>query len=810
MSHLPAPGRPVPVSTYRVQLRPSADDHPGFGFDDAAGVAPYLASLGITTLYCSPYLQAATGSAHGYDVVDHSRLNSELGGPEAFGRMVAACRSAGLGIVLDVVPNHMSVAEPESQNAQWWSVLRDGPASPYAEWFDIDWDSRDNPGKVVLPVLGAPLGEVLHELKIEDDSIRYYDHVFPIAPGTEVTGDIAATLERQHYRLCHWTVAAEELNYRRFFDVTTLAGVRVEAAPVFDATHGVVLDQLRAGVLDGLRIDHPDGLADPAGYLERLAERTGGSWVVVEKILEPAERLPDEWACAGTTGYDALNRVLGLFVDPAGELPLTALWESVTANRSSYDDVVIAAKRDVLRDVLGAEINRLTDLGLAICADEPSLRDTTRRGFREALIEVLVAFDVYRAYLPPSGPADNVARTHLDAAMRAATAARPDRAAEIELVGRLALAEGPRGPDAAAHCAEFVTRFQQTCGPVMAKGVEDTAFYRYLRLTALNEVGGDPDRFGVSIDEFHAACAEMSTQWPVTMTALSTHDTKRSEDIRARLLLLSQCPIEWGEAVTRWSALAARHRLPAGPDAATEQLLWQTLVGAWPLDTDRLVAYLLKATREAKLHTSWLAPVPDFESALADFARAVVADDAIVRDVAEFVDRLRPAWVVTALAQKLVQLTMPGVADTYQGTELFDLSLVDPDNRRPVDYEVRRRLLAAEIAAPAVDDSGAAKLHVVAQALRLRREHPDWFLAPESYEPLDAGGRALAFVRSGRVATVVPLRAVATTDRGWGDDTVTLPDGSWRNVLTGERVTSNRLTDVLATFPVALLVNDER
>jgi (1->4)-alpha-D-glucan 1-alpha-D-glucosylmutase len=344
----------------------------------------------------------------------------------------------------------------------------------------------------------------------------------------------------------------------------------------------------------------------------------------------------------------------------------------------------------------------------------------------------------------------------------------------------------------------------------MAKGVEDTAFYRYLRLTALNEVGGDPDRFGVSIDEFHASCAEMSAQWPMSMTTLSTHDTKRSEDVRARLVLLSQCPVEWGEAVARWSALAARHRLPAGPDAATEQLLWQTLVGAWPLDADRLVAYLVKATREAKLHTSWLAPVSDFESALADFARAVLADDALVRDVAEFVDRLRPAWVVTALAQKLVQLTMPGVADTHQGSELFDLSLVDPDNRRPVDYDVRRQLLAAQVMPPAVDDSGAAKLHVVAQALRLRREHPNWFLASESYEPLDAGSRALAFVRSGRVATVVPLRAVATAERSWGDDTVALPDGSWRNVLTGERVTSTRLTDLLATFPVALLVNDER
>ena len=798
MSHLPATGKPVPVSTYRVQLRPPADDHPGFGFADAAALVPYLADLGVTHLYCSPVLQAAPGSAHGYDVIDHSRLSDELGGAAAFESLATTCRDAGLGIVLDVVPNHMSIAEPESQNAQWWSVLRDGPASPYADWFDIDWHCNDNPGKVLVPVLGAPLGEVLNELKVEDETVRYYDHVFPLAPGSLVPGDIAATLEGQHYRLCHWKVAGEELNYRRFFDVTTLAGVRVEDAEVFDATHAVVLEQLRSGAVDGLRIDHPDGLADPAGYLDRLAQKTDGAWVVVEKILEPGEDLPTDWACAGTTGYDALNAVLGVFVDPAGELPLTALWESATGSRS-YGEMVLDAKRQVLRDVLAAEVNRLTDVALAVCAQEPTLRDTTRRGLREALVEVLAAFGVYRAYLAPDGPADDLAREHVQAALDAARRACPDRADEIELVGRLALAEGAR-TDAAR---EFVTRFQQTCGPVMAKGVEDTAFYRYLRLSALNEVGGDPGRFGVSVESFHTACAQLSEQWPLSMTALSTHDTKRSEDVRARLVLLSQCPTVWGEAVTRWSALAAKYRTVAGPDPATEQLIWQTLLGAWPIDADRLTAYLQKAVREAKARTSWLAPDEAFESAVTDFARAVLADDAITRDVTALVNELEPAWHATCLAQKLVQLTMPGVADTYQGTELFDLSLVDPDNRRPVDFAERQRLLDEEESA---DASGAAKLRVVTTALRLRRDHPDWFLSTSSYRPVDAGPRALAFARSESVVTVVPIRAVETAGRGWDDDTVALPDGDWHDLLTDRPVTSSRLADLLAAFPVALLV----
>jgi len=794
--------RTTPVSTYRVQLRGPADDHPGFGFDDAAAVVPYLAELGVTHLYCSPYLQAAPGSAHGYDVVDHTRLNSELGGEEAFDRLVAACRESGLGILVDVVPNHMAVSEPESQNTPWWSLLREGRQSPYAAWFDVDWDSADNPGKVLVPVLGAPLGEVVDELELLADRIRYYDHEVPIAPGTRVDGDVLATLERQHYRLSSWRVAGEELDYRRFFDVTTLAGVRVEVPEVFDATHGLLVRQVRDGVLDGLRIDHPDGLADPGGYLDRLAGATSGAWVVVEKILEPGEELPADWATAGTTGYDALNRVLGIFVDPAGEAPLTDLWTSFTGSDASYAEVVDETKHLVLREVLAAEVNRLTEVGLRVCRTDPSLRDTTRRGLREALVEVLAGFEVYRAYLPPTGPADTAARHHVDAAVARALATLPRRAAEIDVVRRLVLAEGPSGPAA----EEFVTRFQQTCGPVMAKGVEDTAFYRYLRLSALNEVGGDPSRFGTTVAEFDGAAAATTAHWPQTMTTLSTHDTKRSEDVRARLVLLTQCPDEWAAAVRRWHDASTRHRAAAGPDAATEQLVWQTLVGAWPLTADRAAAYIEKATREAKAHTSWVDPVPEFDEAVASFVRGVLGDDALVNEVSAFVDRLTPAWQVTSLAQKAVQLTMPGVADTYQGTELWDLSLVDPDNRRPVDWDARRAALSAlDHGVAPLDDSGAAKLQLVARVLRLRRERAEVFLSG-SYEGLDVGTRAIGFVRGGEVVTVAPTRALTVERTGWGDDAVALPDGVWHDVLTGaQRSGTVPLGELLADFPVAVL-----
>ncbi|MCU1603506.1 MAG: treY, partial [Frankiales bacterium] len=611
-------------STYRLQLTPQ------FGFDAAAAVVPYLARLGITHVYCSPWLASASGSQHGYDVVDHSSVDPELGGAEGLARLHAACREHGLGIVLDIVPNHMTIAAPEDRNAAWWSVLRDGPASPYKDWFDIDWSQR-----VLVPVLGGPLADVLDDLVVEGEVVRYFEHVFPLAPGTLVEGDLLATLDAQHYRLADWRTATEESTHRRFFDVTTLAGLRVEDPAVFEATHALVLQQVRDGVVQGLRVDHPDGLADPAGYFARLREESG-VWTVAEKILEPGESLP-RWAVDGTTGYDALNLVTGLFVDPAGEQPLTSLWQSLTGDDSSWEEVVDASKRQVLHKVLAAEVDRLVDLAKPLC--DAAHLDITRRGLREALVEVLVAFDVYRAYLPGG-------ESTVQWACEAASARLPARSREIAALGGLLLQDG-----------ELSTRFQQTCGPVMAKGVEDTALYRYLPLLALNEVGGAPADWGTSIEDFHEHCRRSLRDWPLTMTTLSTHDTKRSEDVRARLVLLSQHPGAWGEAVTQWTAW-----LPRRLDAPTEQLVWQSLVGAWPIDADRLVAYVAKATHEAKARTSWLDPDTTYDAAAEAYVRALLADEHLMTDVGAFVARLDGAWRSTVLAQMLVQLTMPGVA----------------------------------------------------------------------------------------------------------------------------------------------------
>jgi (1->4)-alpha-D-glucan 1-alpha-D-glucosylmutase len=695
-------------STYRLQLTPT------FTLDDAAAVVPYLAELGVTHLYCSPWLASAAGSQHGYDVVDHSRVDDELGGSDALSRLHRSCREHGLGIVLDIVPNHMTIAAPEDRNAAWWSVLREGPASPYKDWFDVDWSQR-----LLLPALGGPLADVVDDLVLGTDRISYFEHVFPLAPGTLVPGDVLATLDRQHYRLADWHTASEESTHRRFFDVTTLVGLRIEDEAVFEATHALILEQVRSGIVEGLRVDHPDGLADPAGYLTRLRERTGGLWVVAEKILEHDEQLP-RWPCAGTTGYDALNLVTGLFVDPSGEQPLTSLWESRTGDHRSWDEVVEACKRQVLDQVLAAEVEHLVDLAKPLC--DTAHLDITRRGLREAFVEVLVAFDVYRAYLP-GGEAT------VQWACETATARRPSRAREISVVGDLVVEPG-----------ELATRFQQTCGPVMAKGVEDTAFYRYLPLLALNEVGGDPGNWGTSVDDFHEHCERMLAEWPETMTTLSTHDTKRSEDVRARLVLLSQRPVEWGEAVAEWTAW-----LPRRLDPATEQLVWQTVVGAWPLEADRAVAYVLKATHEAKSRTSWLDPDTGYDEAAAEFVRALLADEHLVAEIGAFVERLADDWRSTVLAQKLVQLTMPGVADTYQGCELVDLSLVDPDNRRPVDFARRRALLAQPDGSLDSD-----KLRLVRAALGVRARL-------EGYEPLDAPADVLAF-RRGPVAVAVPLR----------------------------------------------------
>ncbi|NJC71712.1 malto-oligosyltrehalose synthase [Planosporangium thailandense] len=752
-----------PVSTYRVQVRP------GFDLAATAELAGYLDALGVTHLYTAPLLTAAPGSEHGYDVVDHARVNPQLGGEDGRRRLVAALRAAGLGLVVDIVPNHVGVAVPAA-NPAWWDVLRHGRASRYADWFDIDW-SRP---RILLPVL-SDSPDALSDLKVVGDELHYYDKRFPLRPGT-AGGSPTEVHDRQHYELVSWRRGNAELNYRRFFAIAELAGLRVEDPAVFDATHREVLRWYAAGELDGIRIDHPDGLRDPAGYLRRLAEAAPDAWLVVEKILEVGEELPD-WPVAGTTGYDALREVSGLFIDPAAEAAFTRL------DPSDWATLAHQGKREAATQLLAAELTRLSRLVPDLPAAKPDAE--------EALVEIAVQFPVYRSYLP-------VGAEHLTQALAAAERSRPDLTATVE-----ALRPRLSHPD-----DELAVRFQQYTGAVMAKGVEDTAFYRYSRFTAANEVGNDPGHFGVPVADFHAAAAARQARWPSGMTALSTHDTKRSEDVRARLAVLSEVPQEWADAVRRWTA-----RAPL-PDVALAHLLWQATVGAWPIERERLHAYAEKAAREASTSTSWADPDPDFERAMHGVVDAVYDDPALHADLSDFVASIRAAGWSNSLGQKLVQLTMPGVPDVYQGTELWDFSLVDPDNRRPVDFAARRDLLARldDGWQPDVDATGAAKLLVTSRALRLRRQHPELFTG---YRQLDAEGPAashlVAFDRAsdgrGGALTVATRLPVGLRRRGgWGDTRLSLPD-DLVDVLTGRQFAGGAvaLVDLLDPYPVALL-----
>ena len=818
------PSRPAPQATYRLQVNHT------FTLDDASREVAYLAALGVSHVYLSPLLQAAPGSMHGYDVVAHDRISDEAGGLDALGRLSASLGRHGLGAVLDIVPNHMAVPVPESLNQPLWHYLQLGDKSPYATWFDIDRSTDHMP---LMPVLGQRLGEVLDagEITYEDGVLRYYDHEFPVEPGTEPAeakpdrARLEELLGDQNYRLASWKIGNDELDYRRFFDVTTLIAVRVEDPVVFAATHELVAKLVADGTIDGLRIDHPDGLADPGGYLRDLASVTDNAWVVVEKILEPGETLP-AWQCAGTTGYDALHEVGGLFVDPSAETALTSIYSAFTGEPSGFADVVRIAKREIVDTILLAEIERLVRILRRLGHLDARWGDRTDRHWRTALQALLVEFDVYRAYVTPGSPAPVASLTRINDAVTRASEAAPDVAEEISVLGELAsgvaltLPDAGQRPAVAELLTEFVTRFQQTAGPVMAKGVEDTAFYRYHRLTTLNEVGGDPGVFGTAPDEFYAASLARQSDWPESMTTLTTHDTKRNEDVRARLAVLSEVPHLWTEAVRRWSTMADAYRSPAGPDHNSEYLLWQTLAGAWPISLERAQQYMEKATHEAKQRTAWIDADVSYDASVGDFVAGVLSDTALCADIEAFVvDSLLVPGRVNALAQKVIQLTMPGIPDVYQGTELWDLSLVDPDNRRPVDYWQRAQLLSGlgigtvpGLGAGDVHDPGAAKLLVVSRALDLRRRRPELFGRVGSFTPLPAvgsvAGHVIAFSRGGDAVTVAPRLSVRLeSDGGWGDTALPLPVGRWVDVLTGAEHAGGvvRVGDLLDRFPVALL-----
>jgi (1->4)-alpha-D-glucan 1-alpha-D-glucosylmutase len=736
-----------PLSTYRLQLTPQ------FGFAAAAQRAGYLADLGVSHVYLSPILQAVPGSGHGYDVTDHSRIRDELGGDDGFRAMARRLRAAGIGIVVDVVPNHMAV---HPANRQLMDVLANGPEARCAHWFDIDWAAQD--GKFLLPILGDD----------SDPAQVIRDWALPPAEGA-------------HYRLAHWHTASTELNWRRFFDITTLIGIRQEDPDVFAATHDVLIRLYADGLIDGFRIDHPDGLADPRGYHAQLAAATGGAWVVAEKILTADEQLPRDWRCDGTTGYDTLALVDGLFLDPAGAEPLAAIYAGLTGRPAgTFAQVADTAKREVAERTFVPELARLARL----------LPQENQEDVHAVLTELVTAFGVYRAYVHPG---EVPPPTALAAVTEAAHAARkhlpPSLHTTLDVVTAAVLDGGP---------PELIVRFQQTTGPVQAKGVEDTAGYRWPRLVSLNEVGSDPDRFGVSPAEFHPAAATIAGTWPHTLTTLSTHDTKRQEDVRARLAVLAERHEEWGQAVAAWREVTG----PA-PDPDIEYLIWQTLAGAWPVGGDRLQEYLIKALREAKTHTSWTSPDQEYEAVVLAFARRAPQDS-----IAAFVAAVDPDARVNTLGAKLVQLTMPGVPDIYQGCELTAYALVDPDNRRPVDYQRPRTPLDQE------------KLLVTSNALRLRRGQPSWFGA--GYAPVTADGPAaghvIAFRRGpadgGAVTVATRLPAGLRAAGGWKDTRLRLPGDAWRDLLTGTRHNTDGnaggplLADLTSRLPVALLVQD--
>lgn len=816
---------PVPTSTYRVQL--SAD----FTFADAAARLDYFAALGVSHLYLSPVLTAAPGSAHFYDVVDHSQVSEVLGGLAGLRALSWQAGERGIGLVADVVPNHMAVPTPACHNRALWSVLEFGTESPYAHWFDVDWSSGD---PVLMPVLGQRIGTVLaqSELAVEvmvvpghEDRgpvpvLRYYDHLFPIRAGTENL-PLETLVEQQHYRLAYWRVANEELNYRRFFDVGSLVAVRVEDGDVFDATHRLILDLIADGTLDGLRIDHPDGLADPAGYIERLSQATHGAWIVVEKILEDEERLPTSWKTAGTTGYDASWRVGALLRDPAGAAPLAGTLHRVTGDAMGELPAIIdAAKGEIVKDSLSSEVHRLATLAHTVCMTDVRLRDHTWRALYDCLRTMLVTFDRYRAYVVPGETPRHASIEAIDhAAERSRALLDPERHETLEVVVDLLKGAevGSAGKTMDAQRGELVTRFQQACGAVMAKGVEDTAYYRWTHLLALCEVGAPAGRFALAPAAFHAWATEQQQTFPHAMTCLTTHDIKRSEDVRARLGVLSEAADDWDDLVQRLHTMTAPLR-PTELDGRMENLWWQTLVGTSDdqsfMEWDRLEGYLIKAMREAKSFTTWTSVDESYEAQVLWFAQTTHNDAEVREAVAAWHKATATGSRAAILAQKLIQLTMPGIPDVYQGTEVVAPRLVDPDNRRPVDFGARAQLLARVTGQAKARTLDEEKMLVTTAALRLRAHQSEAFTGRTAgYHPLPASsGHAVVFARTAadRVeAITVATRAALELDRlgGWGDHTVHLPEGEWRDLISKRTVSGGtvHLADLLKSHPVALL-----
>jgi (1->4)-alpha-D-glucan 1-alpha-D-glucosylmutase len=968
----------MPLATYRLQL------NRGFTFTQATEIVPYLSELGVSHCYASPCLKARPGSMHGYDIVDHNSFNPEIGNAEEFDRFVSALHRHGMGLILDIVPNHMGIMG--SDNAWWLDVLENGESSIYASFFDIDWQPLKDElhGKVLVPVLHDHYGAVLEsgELKLifrparGEFDVAYREHRFPVDPkeyprvlehcGTEATktlgeqnpdllefqslitafrhlpgrrelsddrvaernrdkeihkrrlaelcarsNEIAACIVRavdlingnpaqpasfeelhelikaQAFRLANWRVAADDINYRRFFDTNDLAGICMENEKVFEATHRFVLSLMAEGKVDGLRIDHPDGLYDPAQYFERLSRsiasassnsENGSSndpheglhdrsrYVVIEKILTGSERLRAGWPVSGTTGYDFANLVNGLFVDPAAVRRLERIYRNFVPDEIDFEDLAYRNRKLIIRVALASELNVLANHLTHIALSSRRTCDFTLNSLRDALTEVVASFPVYRTYVSPAGVSEEDAR-YIRLAIASAKWRSPAADTSIfDFISGVLLTRIAEGQSTAYKDAvvKFAMRFQQFTSPVMAKGLEDTAFYRYNRLVSLNDVGGDLQRFGITTAEFHAANQERLRSWPHTMLATSTHDSKRSEDVRARINVLSEISGLWRLRLRDWKRFNRRYKQlvndkPA-PSPNDEYLLYQTLVGAWPSESlsdkndwktfgDRMEAYMLKAIREAKQNTSWINRNTEYEAAVSSFVRALLEPgpkNRFLDDFVPFQRRVARVGLWNSLSQTLLKLTCPGVPDIYQGNELWDFSLVDPDNRRPVDYIRRQEMfdcIRSQVSAPdessinhllKTPEDGRLKLYLIWRTLCLRQEQPTLFQQGE-YLPLAVAGakadHVIAFARrfEGRSVIVVAPRLVASllnhieididlppVGAGiWEDTHVLLPCScreQCRNVFTGKALDLVKadgharidVSSALAEFPVAL------
>jgi (1->4)-alpha-D-glucan 1-alpha-D-glucosylmutase len=788
----------IPRATYRFQLNAA------FPFSAAEGLLDYLAELGISDLYLSPINTAPPESTHNYDVWNYEEVNPAIGGEQGLARLADGAKKHGMGLLVDFVPNHMGIA---GNGNKWWrDVLKNGPASPYAECFDIQWAEEDGVPKVRLPVLGDFLSAVLdrNEIKIQGDELAYFETTFPVRDGTLVKDDPAATLAKQHYRLMHWRYGTEQINYRRFFEVNLLAGIAVERESVFKKTHATLLRLVNEGKVSGIRLDHIDGLADPNAYLDRLNAALAGkdTYLLVEKILAPEERLPKAWKLHGTTGYDFLITVGQLFIDSKNEEAFTRIYDG-----KSFEEVAEKSKREVLRKGFWSEFAALTRSACRLAAEHPMYRDLSQPVIEGALEGLIVFLPVYRTYIECGKPLTDA---DLGVVWQAAAKCRAKLSEYFQPAVNF-LVEAWTTRCGGEEGDKFRTRLQQLSGPVMAKGIEDTAFYRYHRFIGLNEVGGEPHRFGISVEDFHKEMSRRAKELPHSMTDTSTHDTKFSEDVRARLAVLSEIPEEWEAFVTKWRK---DHQQP-GPTRNEEYRLIQALVGAWPYQEDlkfreRVHAFMLKSMREAKVNTSWHEPKLEYEKAVDEYIDAAFDS----KDLAAMIERVAPFGAINSLSQTLLKLTAPGVPDIYQGNDIWDFSMVDPDNRRPVDYELRRKLLR-EIDQRSPREllsdwkSGAIKLKVTRDALRLREKFWD-----KGYEPIGVVGehreRCVAF-RRGDVIVVVPRLTVPLgfppLGKVWKDTRLDA-SGSFRNVFTGAKIERLDLATVFAEFPVALLVRE--